>query len=83
MHRALRQAIVDELKLIEHSWSSEDTADKLGMDEEELVIDSPDLSPVEDEELEDLEDNVKLGLPYTSAQKSPFKDRDGSREQVS
>ena len=52
------------------------------MDEDELVIDSPDLSPVEDEELEDLEDNLKLSPAETSAPKTATKDRDGNREQV-
>lgn len=52
------------------------------MDEEELVIDSPEQEPVEDEDLEDVDDNLKLGQPAAAAPK-PVKDKDGNREQVS
>ena len=49
------------------------------MDEEELVIDSPEQEPVEDEDLEDVDDNLRLGQ---SAAPRPVKDRDINREQV-
>lgn len=49
------------------------------MDEEELVIDSPEQEPVEDEDLEDVDDNLKLGQP---AAPKPVKDKDANREQV-
>lgn len=52
------------------------------MDEEELVIDSPEQEPVEDEDLEDVDDNLKLGHPASSSSKPP-KVKDGNREQVS
>lgn len=52
------------------------------MDEEELVIDSPEQEPVEDEDLEDVDDALKLGQPAAAAPK-PAKDRDANREQVS
>jgi len=59
------------------------------MDEEELVIDSPELSPVEDEDLEDLdhiEDGPKLGQPASMLPKAGnthfHKDKDGDRKQV-
>lgn len=52
------------------------------MDEDELVIDSPEQSPMEDEDLEDVEEQLKLGQPASSTVKQP-KDRDANREQVS
>lgn len=53
------------------------------MDEDELVIDSPDQSPVEDEDLEDVEESLKLGQPSTAMLPAkPTKDKDGNREQV-
>lgn len=51
------------------------------MDEEELVIDSPEQEPVEDEDLEDVDDALKLGQP--AAAPKPAKDKDANREQVS
>lgn len=51
------------------------------MDEDELVIDSPEQSPMEDEDLEDVEEQLKLGQPTSSTAKQP-KDRDANREQV-
>lgn len=59
------------------NYSGLDLFDK--MDEEELVIDSPEQEPVEDEDLEDVDDNLKLGQ---SAAPRPVKDRDANREQV-
>jgi hypothetical protein len=50
------------------------------MDEEELVIDSPEQEAVEDEDLEDVDDNLKLG--ESARVPKPAKDKDANREQV-
>lgn len=58
------------------------------MDEEELVIDSPELSPCDEEDLEDIEDH-QLGQPAANSSMLPkagnthfHKDKDGDRKQV-
>ena len=62
---------------------------KMDDDTEDLVIDSPDLSPVEDEDLSDVDGLTTLrGTsaapgPGSSTAAKPKKDRDGDRKQVS